>query len=186
MIPVEGTAAQPGDRPTQGAILAAIDQTPVAGLVTEAAARLALSGGQIVHVVHAQEGATAGDVGVEAEDLDAARDLVRAHLDRLAAHHVPAEGQVLLHAADHGGAGRFIAEYATSIRASTIVLGAPTHGGLPALMDASASQELMRHTKSNVLIINPAAPHAPVAVNGSAPVAVAQGGGPRREDGSGG
>jgi MFS family permease len=174
MIPVEGTAPSPDHRPSQGMILAAVDQSPVAGLVTEAAARLALAEGQIVHVVHAQEGATAGDVGIEAEELDAARDLVRAHLDRLAAHHVPAEGQVLLHAADHGGAGRLIAEYATSIRATTIVLGAPTHGGLPALMDASASQELWRHARTNILIINPDAPPVRITANGSA-AAAAQG-----------
>jgi len=171
LIPVEGTAPQPERRPSQGVILAAIDQSPVAALVTEAAARLALAKGQIVHVVHAQEGATAGDVGIEAEDLGAARDLVSTHLDRLAAHYVPAEGQVLLHAADHGGAGRLLAEYATSIRATTIVVGAPTHGGLPALMDASASQELWRHAHSNILIVNPAAPPAPATAtaNGSAP-----------------
>jgi MFS family permease len=177
MFPVEGAAPQPERRPSQGVILAAIDQSPVAGLVTEAAARLALADGQIVHVVHARESATAGDVAVDAEDLDNARDLVRAHLDQLAAHHVPAEGQVLLHAADHGGAGRLIAEYATTIRATTIVVGAPTHGGLPALMDASASQELMRHTSSNVLIVNPAAPTLPVTANRSAAVAMAQGSG---------
>jgi MFS transporter, ACDE family, multidrug resistance protein len=177
LIPVEGPAPQPGRRPSQGVILAAIDQSPVAGLVTEAAARLALAEGQMVHVVHAQEGVTAGDVSVDAEDLGAARDVVRAHLDRLAAHHVPAEGQVLLHAADHGGAGRLIAEYATSIRATTIVLGAPTHGGLPALMDASASQELWRHARSNILIVNPAAPPAPVTANGSVAPAMAQGSG---------
>ena len=176
MIPGGGTASQPGYRPGHGVILAAVDQSPVAGLVTEAAARLALADGQIVHVVHAQEGVTAGDVGIEAEDLDAARELVRAHLDRLAAHHVPAEGQVLLHAADHGGAGRLIAEFAASIRATTIVVGAPTHGGLPALMDASASQELWRHARSNILIINPAAPPGPVTVNGSVPAALAPGG----------
>ena len=163
MIPVEGTAPQPQPRPSQGVILAAVNQSSVAALVTEAAARLALANGQIVHVVHAQEGVTAGDVGVEAEELDAARDLVSAHLDRLAAHHVPAEGQVLLHAADHGGAGRLVAEYASSIRAATIVVGAPTHGGLPALMDASASQELWRHAGSNILIVNPAAPPAAVS-----------------------
>ena len=98
-----------------------------------------------------------------------------AHLDRLAAHHVPAEGQVLLHATDHGGAGRLIAEYATSIRATTIVLGAPTHGGLPALMDASASQELWRHARSNILIINPDAPPVHITANGSAAPAAAQG-----------
>ena len=45
MIPVEGTAPSPDRRPSQGVILAAIDQTPVAGLVTEAAARLALADG---------------------------------------------------------------------------------------------------------------------------------------------
>ena len=176
MIPVAGTAPRDEHRPGQGVILAAIDQSPVAGLVTEAAARLALADGLPVCVVHAQEGATAGDVGIEAEDLDAARALVRAHLDRLAAHRVPAGGQVLLHAADHGGAGRLIADYAARIRATTIVVGAPTHGGLPALMDASASQELWRHARSNILIINPAAPPAPVLLNGPAPVAVARGG----------
>ena len=177
LIPVEGTALQPGHRPSQGVILAAIDQSPVARLVTEAAARLALAEGQIVHVVHAQEGVTAGDFGVDAEDLDAARDVVRTHLDRLAAHHVPAEGQVLLHAADHGGAGRLIAEYAASIRATTIVLGAPTHGGLSALMDASASQELWRHARSNILIVNPEAPPSPITANGSVAPAMAQGSG---------
>ncbi len=175
LIPVEGTAPSPDRRPSQGVILAAIDQSPVAALVTEAATRLALAEGQIVHVVHAQESVTAGDVGVEAEELDAARDLVSTHLDRLAAHHVPAEGQVLLHAADHGGAGRLIAEYATSIRAATIVLGAPTHGGLPALMDASASQELWRHARSNILIINPDAPPVHITANGSAAAPAAQG-----------
>jgi ACDE family multidrug resistance protein len=181
MIPVEGAAPQPGRRPGQSTILAAVDQTPVASLVTEAAARLALANGQMVHVVHARESATAGYVALDAEDLDAARDLVRMHLDQLAAHRVPAEGQVLLHAADHGGAGRLIAEYATTIGATTIVLGAPTHGGLSALMDASASQELMRHTSSNVLIVNPAAPMVSVSPNGSAAVAMAQGSGSGRE-----
>jgi predicted MFS family arabinose efflux permease/nucleotide-binding universal stress UspA family protein len=176
MIPVAGAAPQPGRRPSQGVILAAVDQSPVAGLVIEAAARLARAGGQIVHVVHAQEGVTAGEAGIEAEELDAARELVRAHLDRLAAQLVPAEGQVLLHAADHGGAGRLIAEYAASIRAAVIVVGAPTHGGLPALMDASASQELWRHARSNILIVNPAAPAAAVTANGSAAAALAPGG----------
>jgi ACDE family multidrug resistance protein len=53
-----------------------------------------------------------------------------------------------------------VAEYANTIGASTIVIGAPTHGGLPALMDGSASRELWRHARSNVLIINPDTPGA--------------------------
>ena len=161
LIPVEantvkanGEAAKPG----ASVILAAVDASPVAALVTEAAGVLAADHGGVVHVVHTQEEATAGDVAIDGESLDAARAIVRNHLDRLAAHHVPAEGQILLHAADHGAAGRMVAEYASTIGASTIVVGAPTHGGLPALMDGSATRELWRHARSNVLVVNPDAP----------------------------
>jgi len=139
-------------------ILAAIDSSPVATLVTQAAGRLAARGAGVVHLVHTQEDVTAGDAGTDGEDLEAARAVVRDHLDQLAARHVPAEGQILLHAHDHGTAGRMVAEYANAIGASTIVIGAPTHGGLAALMDDSASRELWRHTRSNVLIVNPDAP----------------------------
>jgi MFS family permease len=161
LVPVNGNGPAPSH--PAGVILAAIDNSPAAALVTRAAAQLATIDDRIVHVVHAQEGATAGDAGTDAEDLDTARTMVRTHLDRLAARHIPAEGQVLLHAADHGTAGRMIAEYASTIGATTIVIGAPTHGGLPALMDASASQELWRHARSNIVIVNPAAPGTPAA-----------------------
>jgi ACDE family multidrug resistance protein len=160
LVPVAGnTVSRTRDRGV-GVILAAIDGSPVAALVTEAAARLATADGGVVHVVHTQEDVTAGDGGTDGEDQEAARAVVRNHLDQLAAHHVPAEGQILLHAPDHGTAGRMVAEYANTIGASTIVIGAPTHGGLPALMDGSASRELWRHTRSSVLIVNPDAPGA--------------------------
>jgi len=156
LIPVGGEA---GSGVRDGSvILAAVDASPVAALVTEAAGVLAAAHHGVVHVVHTQEEATAGDVAVDGESLDAARAMVRNHLDRLAAHRVPAEGQILLHAADHGAAGRMVAEYASTIGASTIVIGAPAHGGLPALMDGSASRELWRHARSNVLVVNPDAP----------------------------
>jgi len=71
---------------------------------------------------------------------------------------VVAQGQLLLHATDHGAAGRMVADYANDIGAATIVIGAPTHGGLLAAMDESSSRELLRVAHSNVLIINPAAP----------------------------
>jgi len=160
LIPVEGST-EPGS-PGASVILAAVDGSPVAALVTEAAAVLAAGHGGVVHVVHTQEEATAGDVAIDGESVDAARAVVRNHLERLAAHHVPAEGQILLHAADHGAAGRMVAEYANTIGASTIVIGAPSHGGLAALMDGSASRELWRLARSNVLVVNPDAPGAPV------------------------
>jgi MFS transporter, ACDE family, multidrug resistance protein len=155
LIPVTGAGAAPAAGP---AILAAVDGSPLANLVTDAAARLAADGQAAVHVVHAQEGVTAGDGGIDAESLDAARTVVARQLGRLAARDIPATGHVLLHAADHGAAGRLVAEYANQVGAATIVLGAPGHGGLPALMDASASRELWRHAHSNILVVNPAAP----------------------------
>ena len=102
LIAVVGSAERAG--PGAGIIVAAVDGSPVAALVTEAAASLAADRGDVVHVVHTQAEATAGDVAIDGESLDAARALVRNHLDRLAAHHVPARGQILLHAADHGAA----------------------------------------------------------------------------------
>jgi MFS transporter, ACDE family, multidrug resistance protein len=146
-----------GNGHVAGAILAAIDNSPVAALVTETAARLAEGGARAIYVVHAQEGVSAGDGGTDAETLDAARAVVRGHLDRLAASHIPAEGQVLLHATDHGTAGRLVAEYANEVGATTIVVGAGTHHGLAALMDESASAELRRHANGEVLVIDPGA-----------------------------
>ncbi|HTZ92546.1 MAG TPA: MFS transporter [Streptosporangiaceae bacterium] len=156
MVPVSaGTARADGGR---GIVVAAIDDTPTAGQVTEAAARLAAQDDLAVHVVHAREAAVGGDVAVDGEDLAAAQALVRARLDELAGHSIAAEGQILLHAGDHGAAGRMVAEYANTIGAATIVIGAPSHDGLPAGFDASMSHEVLRAARSNVLVVNPDAP----------------------------
>ncbi len=161
IVAVQAESAASADGSAPAIILAAVDDSPIASMVTEAAARLAGLSSRSVHVVHAREAAVASEVGVDGEDLDHARALVRRHLDQLAAHHVPAEGQILLHAADHGAAGRMVAEYADAVGATTIVIGAPTHGGLGELMDASSSRELLRLASSHIVIINPAAPMPP-------------------------
>src|ERR1700759_2000749 len=163
-LPVDANAetARPGGR----VILAAVDASPAGALVTEAAGVLAADHGGVVHVVHTQEEATAGDVAIDGESLDAARAVVRNHLDQLAARHVPAEGHILLHAADHGAAGRMVAEYANTVGASTIVVGAATHRGLPALMDDSATHELSRLSRSDIMIVGPDAPGRLIAADG--------------------
>jgi nucleotide-binding universal stress UspA family protein len=158
IVPVPSGLPVPANRKSHGIVLAAVDDTPIASMVTEAAARLAAQDGLAVHVVHAREAAVAGDVAVDGEDLAAARALVRSRLDQLATHRVAAEGQILLHAADHGAAGRMVAEYANAVGAATIVIGASSHGGLPASLDESMSREVLRAAQSNVLIVNPDAP----------------------------
>jgi ACDE family multidrug resistance protein len=141
-----------------GVIVAAIDDSPISERVTLAAARLAAIDGRTVHVVHAQESAVTTETAVDAESTEGAGALVASHLRELASLGVTATGQVLLHASDHGDAGRLVAEYANSVGATTIVVGAPTHGGLTALMDDSASRELWRHARTNLVIVNPSAP----------------------------
>ncbi len=149
--------------PLPGAIVAAVDDSPVAGLVITAAARLAGSLGRTVHVVHVPEAVIGGDTAVDGESQDAAAALVGRYLRELAARDVAAQGQLLLHAGDHGAAGRLIAEYAREVGATTIVIGAPRHGGLATLMDASTSQALLRAARTHVLIVNPDAPAAPAS-----------------------
>ena len=154
-------APVPAAAPVPGIILAAVDDSPVASLVTAAAARLARPDGRTVHVVHATEPAIGGDAAVDGEEMEAAAALVACHLQRLAEQDVAAQGQVLLHAPDHGAAGRMVAQYASDVGAATIVIGAPRHGGLAVLMDASTSQALLRSANTNLVIVNPAAPRAP-------------------------
>ncbi|HEY0451510.1 MFS transporter [Actinophytocola sp.] len=149
---------------TDGAIVAAIDDSPIADRVTETACRLAAINGRAVHVLHAQEHASASESTADGEALEAARELVRTHLKRLAHNGIPAVGHVLLNAGDHGAVGRLISEHADAIKARAVVIGAPTHGGLPALMDASASRELWRTVHCDVVIVNPATVPAEVGV----------------------
>jgi hypothetical protein len=77
IIPVPGRTAEEA----AGVIVAAVDDSPVAAMVAEAAVRIATESGQAVHVVHAREAAVGGDVAVDGEALDDARALVRRHLD---------------------------------------------------------------------------------------------------------
>ncbi|MFE2538644.1 MFS transporter [Actinacidiphila glaucinigra] len=154
LVPVEHDAAVPGDA-GRGAIVAAVDGSPDARRVTEAAGRLATINGRTVHVVHAEESAAAGDAAAGAEDLESARTAVREHLERLAALGVPAVGHVLRNVTGHGDVGRLVAEHAERAGARAIVVGAPAHGGLTALMDADAGQALMRYATCDVVLINP-------------------------------
>ena len=70
-VPVTGNTIAPGN--AAGMILAAVDGSPRAALVTETAARLASADRRAVYVVHAQEDVTAGESAADGEDLADAR-----------------------------------------------------------------------------------------------------------------
>jgi MFS transporter, ACDE family, multidrug resistance protein len=154
------TVAHGGVRPEadgQGVIVAAIGDGPLAAAVAEAAGRLATLSGRPVHVLHALESAVTSEGSTGSEDASAAEATVRACVEKLAAQGTPALGKVLRGAADHGAAGRIVAEHANDSGARAIVIGAPSHGGLPALVDGAASRELWRHAQCDIVMINPAA-----------------------------
>jgi ACDE family multidrug resistance protein len=148
---VQAESVTPVEPSYGDAIVAAVGGPAVADQVTRVAANLAKIHGRTVHVVHVLE--QADEV---TEDPSVAEELVRGQVERLDASGTKAVGEVLHGATDHGDAGCVIAEYANRAGARAIVVGAPTHGGLPALMDASASRELMRRAKSHIVIVNPA------------------------------
>ncbi|MFF3256134.1 MFS transporter [Actinacidiphila glaucinigra] len=64
-------------------------------------------------------------------------------------------GHVLRNVTGHGEVGRLVAEHAERTGARAIVVGAPAHGGLTALMDAGTGQSLMRYATCDVVLINP-------------------------------
>ncbi|WP_237774358.1 MFS transporter [Actinosynnema sp. ALI-1.44] len=141
------------------AIVAAIDDSPTADAVVDAAVKLATLHNRTVHVVHVQEQAV-----TVSEDPRTADALIREQVARAKG----TVGTVLTGATDHGEVGRLIADYADKLGAKAIVVGAPRHGGLPALMDNSASQELWRHAKAHILIVNPALTAVPEPVGSRA------------------
>src|SRR5689334_12317030 len=106
----------------------------------------------------------AGEAGWDRED-DVIRIgiLTTAHGLLTQAERIQAEQVTASPAADHGAAGRMVAEYANTVGASTIVVGAATHRGLPALMDDSATHELSRLARSDIMIVSPDAPSRLIA-----------------------
>ena len=95
-----------------------------------------------------QGGSTAGAASTasawfESDEARRARPRRRSGtwLDRLAAHHVPAEGQYCCTRPTTAPRAGGSPKYANTIGAQTIVVGAPSHGGPPAKMDGGASRE---------------------------------------------
>ncbi|WP_372698373.1 MFS transporter [Arthrobacter sp. JSM 101049] len=161
IVPVDHAASAALDGPVEGEVVAAIDSTETADRVVDKALRVAAAQHLKVHVVHALESAVASDTALDGEDASAAAAAVSAQLDRLATAGVPAAGFILFtgpgRPADHAGAGHAVASYANRIDARSLVIGAPTHGGLSALMDASATQEIWRTARTDVSIVTPEA-----------------------------
>jgi MFS transporter, ACDE family, multidrug resistance protein len=151
LLYVGATAGDRFDRP----VVVAVDDGPAAEVVTSAAAQLANALHAPLELLHVQEIEVVGDDAVEGEDLDRARETVRARLAELGQLGVPATGHVLRSVNDHGNVGRLIARHANSVGATMVAVGSPSHGPLAALIDRSASRQLIADVHCNVLLVHP-------------------------------
>ncbi|MGN6246121.1 MAG: MFS transporter [Motilibacteraceae bacterium] len=149
-----GAALTPGTRPLVVAVGASTDATGV----VDAAARLARETGSAIEVVHVRQTTVVEELAIDAEDEDAARAALAAHLDRLAERGIAATGVLLHSVGDRGAAGRVLAQHAADVHARSVAVGASTHGTAVQLAEGSLTSTLTRTAPCTVLLLPPDGP----------------------------
>ena len=151
--------ASRADGETTGIIVAAVDDSPMAGMVTEAAARMAAESGR-----PCPRRARQGGGGWRRRGRGRRRPR-RGQSSGLPVTSIssprtawPPKARSCCTRPTTARPAGWSPSTPTAVGAATIVIGAPSHGGLPALIDGSSSRELLRLATSDVMIINPAAP----------------------------
>ena len=93
--------------------------------------------------------------GNAAEIADAARATVQAHLDRLAARGMAADGRILTSVGDHAAAGRALARHAAAMDAQLVAVGKSFRGALVQFADGSLTTALTRDAACTVVLLEP-------------------------------
>ena len=146
--PVAADAAAP-----TGAVLAAVDESPAATAVVDAAARTAREQNRPLELVHVVRTAVVEEQAEDDETREQADAALAGHLRRLAAAGVPATGAVLRAVGDSAAVGRALATHARSRDAAVVVVGGPTSGGLGLLADGSVSRTLQAQVDGEVVVV---------------------------------
>ena len=136
-------------------IVVAVDDGDVSDAVTTRAIELANARQAPVDLVHVHEISVVADESVDRESLQDAQALVHYRLDQLAEGGVDAVGHLLRTVADHGSAGRLIAEHANAVGAQLLVIGDGTSGALARLLGQASTQQLLADVDSDVLVVEP-------------------------------
>jgi MFS family permease len=127
---------------THQPVIVAVGATEDAPAVVGAAAAIARDEHSSLQVVHVLETAVVEEQAIDAEDIDAARTAVTAHLDRLAGQGVAATGLLLHSVGDHAAAGRVLAGHARDVGARTVALGRSPRGSIVQFADGSLTAAL--------------------------------------------
>jgi ACDE family multidrug resistance protein len=136
-------------------IVVAVDDSDVSNAVTARAIEIANARRAPVDLVHVHEITIVADDMVDRESLEDAQALVHHRLDQFAAAGVAAVGHLLRAVADHGSAGRLIAEHANAVGAQLLVVGDGTSGALARLLGQASTQQLLADVDSDVLVVEP-------------------------------
>ncbi|MFG1626837.1 MFS transporter [Kribbella sp. NPDC049227] len=136
-------------------VIVAVAATDDAAAVVDAAAVIARNAGTTLEVVHVRETAVVEELALDAEDAEQAHAAVAAHLDRLAAHHIAATGQVLTSVGDHAAAGRALARHATDVGARVIALGRSPRGPVAQFGDGSITSAVTHAATCTVILLEP-------------------------------
>ncbi|MFJ5535326.1 MFS transporter [Streptomyces sp. NPDC093261] len=147
-------------------VVVAVGDHDRAAVIVDTAARLARDTGSPLEVVHVLRTAVVEEQAVDTEDFDQARTAVTAHLDRLAAHGIPATGQILASVGDHAAAGRALARHAAEIHAPTVAVGRSPRGPLAQFADGSFTTALAHAAACTVVLVDP--DHTPRPLTASA------------------
>ena len=135
-------------------IVVAVDDRPGSGQLCASAADLAEALDCPVEILHVVETDLAMDQAIETEDTTRTAAALKALVDLVVARGVSATGHLLEVVGDHGDVGRRVALFADQQHARMIIAGAPTHGPLAGLLDASATAQLARHTHCDLHIVH--------------------------------
>ncbi|MFF9125521.1 MFS transporter [Streptomyces sp. NPDC014889] len=153
-----------GPAPSAGTppVVVAVGAHEGAGVIVDAAARLARDSGSPLEVVHVQQTAVVEEQAADAEDFEQARATVTAHLDRLAAHGVVARGQILGSVGDHAAAGRALARHAGEVGARAVAVGRSPRGPLAQFADGSFTAALTHAATCTVVLVDPGSEPRPL------------------------
>jgi MFS family permease len=134
-------------------VVAAVDASPAAVRVTDAAIRLAESLGSPIDIVHLLETDVVGEDAVDLEDGETALRVVAEHVERVRAAGLTGDGHLLKAVGDHGGDGARIAAFARKHNARAIVIGTAHEPGYSRLFDADVTDQVVRAAECRVLVV---------------------------------
>ncbi len=133
-----GAVAAAGPRP----VIVAVGGTGDTAATVDQGAEMAAREQAPLEIVHVRETEVIEELAVDAEDADAARATVAAHLDRLAARGITATGFVLHSVGDHASAGGVLMRHAAEVGARAIAVGRSPRGPVAQFADGSITAAL--------------------------------------------